>query len=88
MKIDIALSGCRLFKRIAEDYRVQFGCCFRKEKEGDSSLLFDMSKQNSGVRLMQTQSFVMLTQKRFVFSNVMGITEQFLRNIFNMQELY
>lgn len=25
MKIDIALSGCQMIKRMAEDYRVQFG---------------------------------------------------------------
>lgn len=31
MKIDIALSGRQMIKRMAEDYRVQFGRRFREE---------------------------------------------------------
>ena len=40
MKIDIALSGCQMIKRMAEDYRVQFGCRFREEggKKGTQSV--------------------------------------------------
>lgn len=33
MKIDIALSGCQMIKRMAEDYRVQFGCQFWEQKK-------------------------------------------------------
>ena len=40
MKIDIALSGRQMIKRMAEDYRVQFGRRFREEggKKGTQSV--------------------------------------------------
>lgn len=33
MKIDIALAGCQMITRMAEDYRVQFGRYFWEEKK-------------------------------------------------------
>lgn len=57
MKIDIALSGCQMIKRMAEDYRVQFGCWFREKKNLTRSVpvfvcVFYMAvADKSGVRL-------------------------------------
>lgn len=36
MKIDIALSGCQMITRMAEDYRVQFGLYFWEEERIES----------------------------------------------------
>lgn len=93
MKIDIALAGCQMIKRTAEDYRVWFGCLFSEGGENRLWCFCVSSTWHQGpnselrprVTVKTLPHYVDLEELHFVYLDLVGLTKVFVVTLINTQ---